>query len=100
LEVVYDVFLVCYIGLEQVPQTGVNPCPKMILLRLRYLKEIESQKDELISSIGHQNIAEHVGLDKNRINIQLGSDDVLYIVISTLDENNETHYTYKKLIII
>jgi hypothetical protein len=72
----------------------------MILLRLRYLKEIESQKDELISSIGHQNIAEHVGLDKNRINIQLESDDVLYIVLSTLDENNETHYTYKKLIII
>lgn len=60
--------------------------------------EIQKEKNELISSIGHQNIAEHLNVDKNRINIQLELGDILYIVnISHIDGVEQ--YNYKKIII-
>lgn len=63
-------------------------------------EEIQEEKDELISSIGHQNIAEHVKMEKNRINIQLEIDDIIYIVFSQQNENNKFEYYYKKITII
>lgn len=63
-------------------------------------EEIQKEKDELISSIGHQNIADHMNMEKNRINIQLEKNDILYIVLSQIDENNKIEYDYKKMTII
>ena len=60
-------------------------------------EEIQNEKGELISSIGHQNVADHVNMDKNRINIQLEIDDILYLVISQKDENDVIKYDYKKV---
>ena len=62
--------------------------------------EIQNEKDELISSIGHQNIADHMNMEKNRINIQLEMNDILYLVQSQKDENNNVEYNYKKITIL
>lgn len=64
------------------------------------LDEIQEQKEELISSIGHDSIAEHLGIEKNRINIQLEVDDILYFVQICHDEDNTQHYDYRKICII
>ncbi|MBE6486719.1 MAG: DUF1874 domain-containing protein [Methanosphaera stadtmanae] len=61
-------------------------------------EEIQSVKNELISSIGHQNTADHVNMEKNRMNIQLEINDILYLVISQKNECNEIEYNYKKII--
>ena len=62
-------------------------------------EEIQEEKEELISAIGHQNITEHIGIEKNRINIQLETDDILYLVQTYQDENNTTQYEYRKITI-
>lgn len=61
------------------------------------LEEIQKEKEELISSIGHQTIAEHLDMEKNRINIQLEADDIAYIVQITHDEENIQHYDYRRI---
>lgn len=55
--------------------------------------EIQENKNELISSIGHANIAEHLNIEKNRINIQLEDGDTLYLAYPIT--NNE--FNYKKM---
>ena len=62
-------------------------------------EEIQKERDEVISSIGHQNIADHLGIEKNRINIQLEADDILYIVQTYHDKEKRMHYDYRKIII-
>lgn len=62
-------------------------------------EEIQEHKDELISSIGHNTIAEHIQIEKNRINIQLEEGDTAYIVQILNDENNKTEYDYRKITI-
>jgi DNA-directed RNA polymerase specialized sigma subunit len=58
--------------------------------------EIQENKDELISSIGHENIANHLGIEKNRINIILEAGDIIYLV-SCKDSLDE--YSYRKITI-
>lgn len=55
--------------------------------------EIQENRDELISSIGHDIIADHLNIAKNRINIQLEAGDILYLAYHM--ENNE--FNYKKI---
>lgn len=44
--------------------------------------EILKNKDNCISSIGHYNIAEHLGIEKNRMSIILEKGDIAYLVES------------------
>ncbi|RAP53773.1 MAG: hypothetical protein BZ138_00020 [Methanosphaera sp. rholeuAM270] len=60
-------------------------------------EEIQEERMELISSIGHDSIAEHLKMDKNRINIQLEEDDLLYLVQMYHDEKKTKHYDYRKI---
>lgn len=79
--------------------------PKMLNPKLKLeleilpttLLEIQEEKDELISSIGHTMIAEYLDIEKNRINIQLEKNDILYIVQTSPVDDNE--YLFKKIII-
>ena len=59
-------------------------------------EEIEKVKDneEMINAIGHQTIADHLKMIKNRINILLEKDDTLYVVYQPDEE-----YEYWKVII-
>ena len=58
------------------------------------LLEIQQEKDELISAIGHTMVAEYLDIEKNRINIQLEKNDILYIVQTSPVDDNE--YLFKK----
>lgn len=75
-----------------------NTHPVMHMTRTNY-EEIQENKKELISSIGHQNIADHIGIKKERMNIQLEKGDTLYLVQNLYDEDNEEIYDYKKILI-
>ncbi|MDO5825408.1 MAG: hypothetical protein BZ137_00900 [Methanosphaera sp. rholeuAM130] len=59
--------------------------------------EIQMHKKELVSSIGHQNIADHLQIEKNRINILLDEGDLIYVVTS--DKDNHEKYNYWKITI-
>lgn len=61
--------------------------------------EIQNEKEELISSIGHQTIADHLDIEKNRMNIQLEADDILYLVQIYHDDENALCYDYRKITI-
>ena len=52
-------------------------------------EEIQQEKNDLISSIGHQNIADYLDIEKNRMNIQLEKGDILYLVQIYHDEEKE-----------
>lgn len=79
--------------------------PKMLNPKLKLeleilpttLLEIQQEKDELISAIGHRMVAEYLDIEKNRINIQLEKNDILYIVQTSPVDDNE--YLFKKIII-
>lgn len=79
--------------------------PKMLNPKLKLeleilpttLLEIQQEKDELISTIGHTMVAEYLDIEKNRINIQLEKNDILYIVQTSPVDDNE--YLFKKIII-
>ena len=62
-------------------------------------EEIEEEKDELISSIGHQNIADYLDIEKNRMNIQLENGDIIYLVQIYHDEEKVQQYDYWKIIV-
>ena len=55
--------------------------------------EIQENKNELISSIGHDTIAEHLKMEKNRMNIQLEIGDTLYLAYN-VDCNQ---FAYRKM---
>lgn len=63
-------------------------------------EEIQEHKTELISSIGHTTISEHIQIEKNRMNIQLESGDTLYLVQLYHNENHTEQYDYRKIIIM
>lgn len=79
--------------------------PKMLNPKLKLeleilpttLLEIQEEKDELISAIGHTMVAKYLDIEKNRINIQLEKNDILYIVQTSPVDDNE--YLFKKIII-
>lgn len=76
----------------------LNPNKELIFtIEDSSLKEIQDQKEELISSIGHDTIAEHVQIEKNRINIQLEAEDILYLVQIYHDKNQQQQYDYRKI---
>lgn len=56
--------------------------------------EIQLNRSELVSSIGHQLLADHLNLEKNRINIQLEVGDILYLVYTSKDLKE---FFYKKI---
>lgn len=60
-------------------------------------REIQEEKLELVSAIGHQQIANILGIEKNRINIQLEKNDILYVVQGYGNSINQ--YEYQKIII-
>lgn len=60
-------------------------------------EEIQKEKTELINSIGHDTIAEHLNMPKNRMNIQLEAEDTLYLVQIIHDENKTQQYDYRKI---
>lgn len=60
-------------------------------------EEIQENKKEMISSIGHTSIAEHLKIEKNRMNIQLEAEDILYLVQIYHDEEKTEHYDYRKI---
>ena len=59
--------------------------------------EIHDNKDDLISSIGHQNIADHIHVEKNRMNIILDEGDILYLVSNQYGSYEK--YDYRKITI-
>lgn len=56
-------------------------------------EEIQENKSELINSIGHDIIADHLKMKKNRINIQLEVGDVLYLAYPV----DSSQFSYKKM---
>lgn len=60
-------------------------------------REIQEEKLELVSAIGHQQIANILGIEKNRINIQLEKNDILYVVQGYGNSINQ--YKYQRIII-
>lgn len=70
--------------------------PQFKMERITY-EEIEKvkEKEELINAIGHQTIADHLKMIKNRINILLEKNDTLYVVY----QNPDDEYDYWKVII-
>lgn len=78
----------------------LNPKQNINLdLKRSSFEEIQEEKDELISSIGHQNIADYLEIEKNRMNILLEPGDILYLVQIYHDEEKQQHYDYWKMII-
>lgn len=74
------------------PKTNPN-----FIIKETTLNEINKNKEDLISAIGHNDVSRHVHIKKQRINIQLEKYDILYIVQKSIENNNE--YNYKKMII-
>ncbi|MBE6488814.1 MAG: DUF1874 domain-containing protein [Methanosphaera stadtmanae] len=60
-------------------------------------EEIMKNKNELVNSIGHQIIADHLDIEKNRINIQLEEGDIIYIVDN--EKEDHTQFNYRKITI-
>lgn len=61
--------------------------------------DVELEKDECISAIGHHNIAEHLDVPRNRMSIMLEKGDIAYLVESRLINNQEL-YDYRRLTVI
>lgn len=51
-------------------------------------QEFDEIKQEAVSAIGHYNIAELLGIPRNRFNIQLEKGDEAYIVQTTTGRNH------------
>lgn len=62
-------------------------------------QEFKQEKEECISAVGHYNIAEYLGIPRNRMSIILEKGDIAYLVESKLI-NNQEHYNYKRLTIM
>ena len=61
--------------------------------------ELESEKEECVSAVGHYNIAEHLGIARNRMSIILEKGDIAYLVESRIIDNQEI-YNYKRLTVM
>jgi len=61
--------------------------------------ELKLEKDNCISAVGHYNIAEHLGIERNRMSIMLEVGDIAYIVESKLINNQEI-FNYKRLTVM
>ncbi len=68
-------------------------------IQISSLKEIQKEKDELISAIGHQSVANHLNMEKNRINIQLEQGDIIYLAQPKMDDERNVEYNYWKIIV-
>lgn len=64
-----------------------------------YELELELEKEECISAVGHYNIAEYLEIQRNRMSIILEKGDIAYLVESRLINNQEI-YNYKRLTVI
>lgn len=77
----------------------LNPNEKQILnIRKSSYDEIQEVKynNETISTIGHYNIAKHLGVRYNTMPIQVERNDVIYVVQCDPTINQ---YTYRKITI-
>lgn len=71
----------------------LNPNKELnFTIELSSYDEIQNKKNELISSIGHQNIADHIQIEKNRMNILLDEGDTLYLVSPQKDDYEKFNY--------
>lgn len=61
--------------------------------------ELELEKEDCVSAIGHYNIAEHLDVPRNRMSIMLEKGDIAYLVESRLI-NNQENYSYKRLTVM
>lgn len=61
--------------------------------------EVLREKDNCISVVGHYNLAEHLGIPRNRMSIILEKGDIAYLIESS-KFNNHVSYYYKKLTVI
>ena len=61
--------------------------------------DVELEKDECVSAIGHYNIAEHLDVPRNRMSIMLEKGDIAYLVESRQMNNHEL-YDYRRLTVI
>ena len=61
--------------------------------------ELKLEKDNCISAVGHYNIAEHLGIKRNRMSIMLEVGDIAYLVESNLINNQEI-FNYKRLTVM
>lgn len=76
----------------------LNPNKQLdVIIELSSYDEIQDNKNELISSIGHQNIADHLQIEKNRMNIILDKGDTLYLVSPQKD--NYEKFNYRRITI-
>lgn len=74
-------------------------CHAQIKVEPMFELELKLEKEECISAVGHYNIAEHLGVPRNRMSIQLEKGDIAYLVESQLINNQET-YNYKRLTVM
>ena len=76
----------------------LNPKKELnFVIELSSYDEIQENRNDLISSIGHQNIADHLQIKKNRINILLDEGDTLYLVSPQKDDYEK--FNYRKITI-
>ncbi|AWX31771.1 DUF1874 domain-containing protein [Methanosphaera sp. BMS] len=76
----------------------LNPKKELnFVIELSSYDEIQENRNDLISSIGHQNIADHLQIEKNRINILLDEGDTLYLVSPQKDDYEK--FNYRKITI-
>ena len=76
----------------------LNPKKELnFVIELSSYDEIRENRNDLISSIGHQNIADHLQIEKNRINILLDEGDTLYLVSPQKDDYEK--FNYRKITI-
>ena len=76
----------------------LNPKKELnFVIELSSYDEIRENRNDLISSIGHQNIADHLQIEKNRINILLDEGDMLYLVSPQKDDYEK--FNYRKITI-
>ncbi|MBQ6219201.1 MAG: DUF1874 domain-containing protein [Methanosphaera sp.] len=70
-----------------------------INVKMVFEDEVLREKDNCISVVGHHNLAEHLGIPRNRISIMLEKGDIAYLIESS-KFNNHVSYYYKKLTVI
>ncbi|MBE6494260.1 MAG: DUF1874 domain-containing protein [Methanosphaera stadtmanae] len=81
------------------PKMLKKNCHAQIKVEPMFELELKLEKEECISAVGHYNIAEHLGVPRNRMSIQLEKGDIAYLVESQLINNQET-YNYKRLTVM
>lgn len=62
-------------------------------------EEVEIEKEDCISAVGHYNIAEHLGIPRNRMSIMLEKGDIAYVVRSSHIDNHEI-FDYKRITVM